>query len=100
MAKGCRTRRLNRAPGGAHRYYGVTTKYLASLGMPLVKTVTRAGPSGKLFSRIEVKPVSDQPVAGSAKSDMTWLLAMLRSCTTGKFAEESWKLPPEACEMP
>ena len=38
-----------------------TTMYFESLGMPLVKTVTRAGPGGKLFTGVEVKVMSDQP---------------------------------------
>ena len=33
----------------------VTSTYLESLGMPLVKTVTKAGPGGKLFTGVEVK---------------------------------------------
>jgi hypothetical protein len=33
----------------------------ASLGMPLVKTVTSAGPEGKALIGLEAKLVSDQP---------------------------------------
>ena len=63
---------------------GLTTStYLASLGMPLVKTVTRAGPGGKLFTGVEVKVVSDQPAIGSTGRKATWLLSMARSWTTG-----------------
>ena len=61
----------------------VTTRYFESLGMPLVKTVTRAGPGGKLFTGVEVKEVSDQPAAGSTRRKATWLLSMLRSWTKG-----------------
>ena len=74
--------------------------YLKSLGMPLVKTVTRVGPRGKLFTGVEVKVVSDQPAIGSTGRKATWLLSMARSWTTGKLVDESWKFPPEACEMP
>jgi hypothetical protein len=41
-----------------------TTKYFATLGMLLVKTVTRAGPGGKFLSRVEVKEVLDQLATG------------------------------------
>ena len=61
----------------------VTTRYFESLGMPLVKTVTRAGPGGKLLTGIEVKVVSDQPATGSTGRKATWLLSMERSWTTG-----------------
>jgi hypothetical protein len=60
-----------------------TTMYLESLGMPLVKTVTRAGPGGKLFTGVEVKVMSDQPAIGSTRRNETWLLSMSRSWTTG-----------------
>jgi hypothetical protein len=60
-----------------------TTRYFELLGMPLVKTVTKAGPEGKSFTGIEVKEVSDQPAVGSIGRDATWLLSILRSCTTG-----------------
>jgi hypothetical protein len=64
--------------------FGLTTStYLASLGMPLVKTVTKAGPGGKLLTGVEVKAVSDQPAVGSTGRKATWLLPMSRSCTTG-----------------
>ena len=56
-----------------------TSTYFESLGMPLVKTVTRAGPGGKLFTEVEVKLVSDQPAIGSTGRKATWLLSMLRS---------------------
>jgi hypothetical protein len=56
-----------------------TTRYLESLGIPLVKTVTKAGPGGKLFSGVEVKEVSDQPAVGSTGRKSTWLLSMARS---------------------
>jgi hypothetical protein len=61
----------------------VTSTYLESVGMPLVKTVTKAGPGGKLFTGAEVKEVSDQPAIGSTGRKATWLLSMSRSCTTG-----------------
>ena len=54
-----------------------------SLGMPLVKTVTNAGPSGKSLIDVELKVVSDQPAVGSTGRKATWLLSMLRSWTTG-----------------
>ncbi len=63
---------------------GLTTStYLASLGMPLVKTVTKAGPGGKLLTGVEVTAVSDQPAIGSTGRKATWLLSMSRNCTTG-----------------
>ena len=61
----------------------VTTRNFESLGMPLVKTVTKAGPGGKSLTGIEVKAVSDQPATGSTGRKATWLLSMLRSWTTG-----------------
>ena len=64
--------------------FGVTTStYLASLGMPLVKTVTKAGPGGKLLTGVEVKAVSDQPAVGFTGRKATWLLSMSRNWTTG-----------------
>ena len=60
-----------------------TTMYFESLGMPLVKTVTRAGPGGKLFTGLELKVVSDQPAVGSTRRKATWLLSMSSSWTTG-----------------
>ena len=63
-----------------------TTRYFESLGMPLVKTVTRAGPGGKSFTGVEVKLVSDQPAIGSTGRKATWLLSMLRSWTTGNWS--------------
>ena len=46
--------------------------YFESLGMPLVKTVTRAGPGGKLFTGVvEVKVVSDQRAIGSTRRKAT-----------------------------
>ncbi len=36
-------------------------KYLAGLGMPLVNTVSSAGPEGKTVILVELKLVSDQP---------------------------------------
>jgi hypothetical protein len=62
---------------------GATTRYFASLGMPLVKTVTRAGPEGKPLTGIELKAVSDHPTVGSTRRNATWLLSMLRSWTIG-----------------
>jgi hypothetical protein len=60
-----------------------TSTYFESLGMPLVKTVTRVGPGGKLLTGVEVKAVSDQPAVGSTGRKATWLLSMSRSWTTG-----------------
>ena len=60
-----------------------TTMYFESLGMPLVKTATKAGPEGKLFTGVEVKVVSDQPAIGSTRRKAIWLLSMSRSWTTG-----------------
>jgi uncharacterized protein (DUF2062 family) len=60
-----------------------TTMYFESLGMPLVKTATKAGPGGKLFTGVEVKVVSDQPAIGSTRRKAIWLLSMSRSWTTG-----------------
>jgi hypothetical protein len=60
-----------------------TSTYFEPLGMPLVKTVTKAGPGGKLFTGVEVKVVSDQRAMGSTGRKATWLLSMARSWTTG-----------------
>jgi hypothetical protein len=60
-----------------------TTKYFATLGMPLVKTVTKAGPKGKSLTGIEVKAVFDQHAAGSTGRNATSPLSRLRSCTIG-----------------
>ena len=60
-----------------------TTMYFESLGMPLVKTATKAGPEGKLFTGVEVKVVSDQPAIKSTGRKAIWLLSMSRSWTTG-----------------
>jgi hypothetical protein len=63
---------------------GLTTStYLASLGIPLVKTVTKAGPGGRSLTGVEVKAVSDQPAVGSTGRKATWLLSMARNWTTG-----------------
>jgi len=61
---------------------GDNTRYLESLGMPLVKTVTNAGPKGK-SKAVEVKELSDHPAMGSTGRKETSLLSMLRSCTNG-----------------
>ena len=53
-----------------------------SLGMPLVKTVAKAG-TGKPVTWVEVKEVSDQPAVGLTGRKATWLLSMARSWTTG-----------------
>jgi hypothetical protein len=45
--------------------------------MPLVNTVTNAGPGGNLTG-FDVTPVSDQPSSGSVKGNQTWPLSMLR----------------------
>lgn len=47
------------------------TRYFESLGTPLVKTVTKAGPGGKSFTGVEVKEVSDQPAVGSTGRKVT-----------------------------
>ena len=60
-----------------------TSTYFESLGIPLVKTVTKAGPGGKLLTGVEAKVVSDQPAIGSTGRKATWLLSMARSSTTG-----------------
>ena len=60
-----------------------TSTYMESPGMPLVKTVTRAGPGGKLLTGVEVKAVSDQPAVGSTGTKAIWLLSMSRNWTTG-----------------
>jgi hypothetical protein len=41
------------------------TMYFESLGMPLVKMLTKAGPETKLVVGVEVKEVSDQPAMRS-----------------------------------
>jgi len=58
-------RLLTQDLGSGYRSRGVTTKYFALLGMPLVKTVTSAGPCRKPSSEKESKLVSDQPRSGS-----------------------------------
>ena len=60
-----------------------TTKYFAVLGMPLVKTVTRAGPKGKSLTGRERKRVSDLPPTRSTRTKTTSLLPRLRNCTIG-----------------
>src|SRR5262249_13579637 len=60
-----------------------TSTYFESLGIPLVKTVTNAGPGGKSLTGVEAKERSDQPAVGSTGRNATWLLSMSRSCTTG-----------------
>ncbi len=57
----------------------VTSRYFESLGMPFVKTVTKAGPTGKSSTGVEVNEVSDQPSVWSTGRNATWLLSMLRS---------------------
>src|SRR5213596_538982 len=61
--------------------YGVslTTRYFAVLEMPLVKTVTKAGPKGKSVTDREMKLVSDQPRAGLTRRKTTWPLSRLRN---------------------
>ena len=61
----------------------VTRTYFESLGIPLVKTVTNAGPGGKSFTGVEAKELSDQPAIGSTGRNTTWMLSKSRSCTTG-----------------
>ena len=63
----------------------------ASVGMPLVKTVTSAGPDGKAVIGLDVKRLSDQRRKGSDWRKTTSLLSMLRNCTFVSFlAEEGW----------
>src|SRR5258706_5943394 len=45
-----------------------TTRYFASLGMPLVKTVASAGPGTKPLAGSELKLVSDQPRSRSTRT--------------------------------
>ena len=60
-----------------------TTMYFESLAMPLVKTVTRAGPKGNSLTGRERKRVSDQPPTRSTRTKTTSLLPRLRNCTIG-----------------
>ena len=60
------------------------------LGMPLVKTVTRAWPMGKPLELVvirviglEVKEVSDQPATASTGRNSVCSLARLNNCTSG-----------------
>ena len=76
-------RLLTQDLGSGYRSRGVTTKYFALLGMPLVKTVTSAGPCRKPSSEKESKLVSDQPRSGSIGRKVTSLLSILRNCTIG-----------------
>ena len=62
---------------------GATIRYLESLGIPLVKTVTNAGPKGKSVTGVEVKELSDHPAMGSTGRRETSLLSILRSWTNG-----------------
>jgi hypothetical protein len=57
----------------------VIVRYLALLGIPLVKMVSSAGPEGKALIVLEVKPVSDQPRLESTGRKTTWLLSRLRN---------------------
>ena len=41
------------------------TRYRESLGIPLAKILTKAGPEAKFAVGVEVKEVSDQPAIGS-----------------------------------
>jgi len=58
-------------------------RYLESLKMPLVKMLTKAGPEAKLAVGVDVKEVSDHPVAGFTGRKAIILLSMLRSWTKG-----------------
>lgn len=62
---------------------GPMKTYLESVPMPLLKTVTKAGPMGKSATDVEVKEVSDHPAAGSIERKSSWLLSRLRSWTNG-----------------
>jgi hypothetical protein len=61
----------------------VTSRYFASLGIPLAKTVTIAEPSGKPLTGIEVKAELDHPAAGSTGRKVVLVVSILRNCTTG-----------------
>src|SRR5207244_6376071 len=61
----------------------LTTRYFESLGMPLVKTVTRAGPAGKSWTGLEVTVVSDRPRIGWTGKNVTWLLMSRRNWPVG-----------------
>ena len=50
---------------------GAMTRYFESLGMPLVKTLTDAGPEGKSVTGVEVKELSDHPAMGSTERRKT-----------------------------
>jgi len=56
-------------------------KYLLTLGIPLAKMVTWAGPGRKPFTWGEVKLVSDQPRWGSTGRKATCSLSNRRNCT-------------------
>jgi hypothetical protein len=58
---------------------GPTTTYLESLGIPLVKMLTKAGPDAKLVTGVELKELSDQPAIGSTGRKAISLLSILRS---------------------
>ena len=60
-----------------------TSTYFESLGIPLVKIVTKAGPAGKSLTGVEVKVVSVQPAIAFSGRKATWLLSTSRSWTTG-----------------
>lgn len=62
---------------------GASSKYFESLGIPLVKTVTNAGPEGKSLTGVEVKELSDHPTMGSTGRRETSLLSMLRNWIRG-----------------
>jgi hypothetical protein len=61
----------------------VTSTYLESLGMPLVKAVTEAGPEGKSIKGVDVKALSDRPAVGSTGRKAVSSLSMLRNWTDG-----------------
>src|SRR5207248_3647618 len=58
--------------------------YFESLGMPLVKTVTKAGPAGKLFTGVEVNVVSDQPAVGSTGRKRSEERRVGKECRSGR----------------
>ena len=54
-----------------------------SEAMPLVNTVTRAGPGGKSFDPRAVNSLSEKGWAGSGRSHCIWPPAMRCSCMRG-----------------
>ena len=78
----CTGPRRGGSPGGAPRVGACTTMALATLGIPLVKTVRRARPGGVL-SVSDVNLLSLQRDKGSGRRKLVSSLSMRRSWTTG-----------------